>query len=156
MVQEGLMKGEYASDVMLLGWLPGHTRCAVAVDLDEGLGIQNDRGQQTLASCKSSVGRVNTCTHIKRTKLKSVVILKVRKIDKRMYLQVHLLDVMLHSRPVRFGKKRSGPSEIEEIFVGINPISVHEILVESVCQGLIRTLFFRHYGTDPIINHTGV
>ena len=50
--QEGLVKGEYASDVILPGWLPGHTRHAVAIDQGEGLGIQNDRGQQTLASCK--------------------------------------------------------------------------------------------------------
>ena len=69
---------------------------------------------------------------------------------------MHLLGVMLHSRPVRFGKKRSGASEIEKIFIGINPISVREILVENMCQGLIRALFFQHYGTDPIINHTGV
>ena len=46
------MKGEYASDVILLGWLPGHTRRAVAIDLGEGPGIQNDRGPQTLANCK--------------------------------------------------------------------------------------------------------
>ena len=59
------MKGEYASDVVLLGWLPGHTKCAVAIDLGEGLGTRNDRGRQTLAGCKSSVGRVNACTHSK-------------------------------------------------------------------------------------------
>ena len=59
------MKGEYASDVMLLGWLPGHTRCAVAIDLGEGRGIRNDRGQQTLAGCKGREGRVNTCTRSK-------------------------------------------------------------------------------------------
>ena len=34
--REGLVKGEYASDVMLLGWLPGRTRRAVAIDLGEG------------------------------------------------------------------------------------------------------------------------
>ena len=50
--REGLVKAKYASDVILLGWLPGHTRRAVAIDQGEGLGIQNDRGQQTLASCK--------------------------------------------------------------------------------------------------------
>ena len=93
---------------------------------------------------------------LRRTKLKCIVIFNVRKIDKEMYLQVHLLGVMLHSRPVQFGKKRSSPPKIEKIFVGINPISVHEILIESVCQGLIRALFFQHYGTDLIINHTGV
>ena len=46
------MKGKYASDVIFLRWLPGRTRRAVAIDQGEGLGIQNDRGQQTLASCK--------------------------------------------------------------------------------------------------------
>ena len=51
-LREGLVKGEYASDVILLGWLPGHTRRAVAIDLGEGPGIQNGRGQQTLANCK--------------------------------------------------------------------------------------------------------
>ena len=48
-----------------------------------------------------------------------------------MYLQMHLLSVMLHGGPVRFGKKWSGPPKIEIIFIGINPISVHEILVEN-------------------------
>ena len=64
------MKGEYASDVIFLGWLPGRTRRAVAIDLGEGQGIRNDRGQQTLAGCKSSEGRVNTCTHSKELKIK--------------------------------------------------------------------------------------
>ena len=36
---EGLVKGEYASDVIILGWLPGHTRRAVAIGLGEGQGI---------------------------------------------------------------------------------------------------------------------
>ena len=61
--REGLVKGEYASDVEFLGWLPGCTRHTVTIDLGEEQGIQNDRGQQTLINCKSSVGRVNTCTH---------------------------------------------------------------------------------------------
>ena len=52
--REGPVKGEYASDVKLLGWLPGHTRRAVAIDRGEEQGIQNDQGQQTLANCKSS------------------------------------------------------------------------------------------------------
>ena len=47
--REGLIKGKYASDVKLLGWLPGHTRRAVAIDLGEGPGIQNDRGQRGLS-----------------------------------------------------------------------------------------------------------
>ena len=59
------MKGEYASDVVFLGWLPGHTRRAVAIDLGEGLGTRNDQGQQTLASCKSRVRGVSTCTPLK-------------------------------------------------------------------------------------------
>ena len=62
------MKGKYASDVILLGWLPGHTRHAVAIDLGEGLGIQNGRGQQTLASCKVA-RRVKYLHAFKRTKI---------------------------------------------------------------------------------------
>ena len=50
--REGLVKGEYTSDVIYLGWLLGHTRRAVAIDLSEGPGNQNDRGQRTLANCK--------------------------------------------------------------------------------------------------------
>ena len=50
-----------------------------------------------------------------------------------MYLQMHLLSVMLHGGPVRFGKKWSGLPKIEIIFISINPISVREILVENVC-----------------------
>ena len=73
-----------------------------------------------------------------------------------MYLQVHLLGVMFHGGPVRFGKQWSDPPEIEIIFIGINPISVREILAENTCQGFIRALFFQYYGTDSIINHTGV
>ena len=73
-----------------------------------------------------------------------------------MYLQVHLLGLMFHGGPVRFGKKWGGPPEIEVIFTGINPIGVCEILVENVCQSLIGAFFFWHHGTDPVINHTGV
>ena len=50
--REGPVKGEYASDVILLGWLPGRTRHTVAIDQGEGLGIQNDQGQQTIATVK--------------------------------------------------------------------------------------------------------
>ena len=70
--RDGLMKGEYTSDVILLGWLPGHTRCTVAIDLGEGPGIQNDRGQQTLANCKV-VKRVKYLHASKRTKLQNIV-----------------------------------------------------------------------------------
>ena len=68
-LREGLVKGEYASDVMLLGWLPGRTRCAVAIDLGEGLGTRNDQGQQTLVSCKQGVREVSTCTPLKEPSL---------------------------------------------------------------------------------------
>ena len=59
------MKGEYASDVVLLGRLPGRTIRAVAIGLGEGQGTRNDREQQTLAGCKSHVGGVSTCTPLK-------------------------------------------------------------------------------------------
>ena len=91
------MKGKYASDVILLGWLPGHTRCAVAIDLGEGLGIQNDRGQQTLANCK--VARRVKYLHAFKSYKTLLLSLRTR-IDKRMYLQVHLFGVMFHSGPV--------------------------------------------------------
>ena len=70
--REGLVKGEYASDVILLGWLPGHTRHAVAIDLGEGPGIQNDRGQQTLTNCKVA-RRVKYLHAFKRTMLQNIV-----------------------------------------------------------------------------------
>ena len=76
--------------------------------------------------------------------------------DKRMYLQVHLFGVMFHSGPVRLGKEWGGPPEIKIIFTGINPTSVREILAEDACQSLVGALFFQQYGTNPIINHTGV
>ena len=69
---EGLVKGEYASDVILFGWLPGHTRHAVAIDPGEGPGIQNDQGQQTLTNCKSSEESRYLHT-FKRTKLQNIV-----------------------------------------------------------------------------------
>ena len=97
--REGLVKGEYASDVILLGWLPGHTRRTVAIDLGEGLGIKNDRGQQTLASCKVAK-RVKYLHAFKRTKLQKIVTIFRDKIDKRMYLQMYLFGVMFHSGPV--------------------------------------------------------
>ena len=59
------MKGEYTSDVQFLGGLSGRTRRAVATDLGEGLDTRNDRGQQTLANCKSRVRGVNVCAPLK-------------------------------------------------------------------------------------------
>ena len=73
-----------------------------------------------------------------------------------MYLQVHLFGVMFHSGPVRLSKEWGGPPEIKIIFAGINPTSVPEILAEDACQNLVGALFFQQYGTNPIINHTGV
>ena len=78
------------------------------------------------------------------------------KIDKRMYLQMHLFGVMFHSGPVRLGEEWGGPPEIKIIFTGINPTSVLEIRAEDMCQSLVWAIFFQQYGTNPIINHTGV
>ena len=98
-LREGPVKGKYASDVKLLGYLPGHTRRAVAIDQGEGLGIQNDRGQQTLVSCKRA--RRVKCLHgLERTKSQNTVTSNVRNIDKRKYLQMHLFGVMFHGGPV--------------------------------------------------------
>ena len=71
--REGLVKGEYTSDVIFLGWLPGHTRRAVAIDLGEGPGIQNDQGQQTLVNCKSRIKGSKYLHTFKRTKLQNIV-----------------------------------------------------------------------------------
>ena len=78
-LQEGLVKGEYASDVEFLEWHPGHTRRAVAIGLGEGLDTRNDRGWQTLAGCKSSVGEINACTHTKEPRWKVLLILLLGK-----------------------------------------------------------------------------
>ena len=77
--REGLVKGKYASDVESLGWHLGHTRRAVATDLGEGLDTRNDRGRQTLAGCKSSVGGINACTHSKEPSWKVLLILLLGK-----------------------------------------------------------------------------
>ena len=92
----------------------------------------------------------------KRTKLQNTVIFNVRKIDKRMYLQVHLFGVMFHSGPDRLGKEWGGPPEVKIILIGINPTSVLKIRAEDACQSLLWAIFFQQYGTNPIINHTGV
>ena len=73
------MKGEYASDAVLLGWLPSHTRRAVTIDLGEGLGTQSDRGRQTLAGCKSSGRRVNACMPSKELSRKTLLSLMLGK-----------------------------------------------------------------------------
>ena len=73
-----------------------------------------------------------------------------------MYLQVHLFGVMFHSGPVRLGEEWGGPPEIKIILIGINSTSVLEICAEDACQSLVQAIFFQQYGTNPIINHTGV
>ena len=78
------------------------------------------------------------------------------KIDKRMYLQMHLFGVMFHGGPVQLGEEWGGPPEIKIIFTGINPTGVLEICAEDTCQSLIRAIFFQQYGTNPVINHAGV
>ena len=78
------------------------------------------------------------------------------KIDKGMYLQVHLFGVMFHSGPVRLREEWGGPSEIKVIFAGVNLTSVLEIRAEDACQSLVGAIFFQQYGTNPIKNHTGV
>ena len=78
------------------------------------------------------------------------------KIDKRMYLQMHLFGVMFHGGPVRLGEEWGGPPEIKIIFTGVNPTGVLEICAEDTCQSLIQAIFFQQYGTNPVINHAGV
>ena len=92
----------------------------------------------------------------RKTRLRYAVIFNVRKIDKRMYLQVHLFGVMFHSGPVRLGEELGGPPEIKIILIGIDPTSVLEIRAEDACQSLVWAIFFQQNGTNPIINHTGV
>ena len=78
------------------------------------------------------------------------------RIDKRIFLQVHLFGVMFHSGPVRLGEEWGGPPKIKIILTGINPASVLEICAEDARQSLIGAIFFQQYGTNPVINHTGV
>ena len=94
--------------------------------------------------------------HSKELSYKTLLLSLGTKIDKRMYLQMHLFGVMFHSGPVRLGEEWGGPPEIKIIFTGINPTSVLEIRAEDTCQSLVRAIFFQQYGTNPIINHTGV
>ena len=69
----------------------------------------------------------------KRTKSQNTIVFNVRKIDKRMYLQVHLFGVMFHGGPVRLGEEWGGPSEIKVVFTIINPTGVLEIRAEDAC-----------------------
>ena len=78
------------------------------------------------------------------------------RIAKGMYLQVHLFGVVFHSGPVRLGEEWGGPPEIKIVLTGINPTSVLEIRAEDACQSLVGAILFQQYGTNPIINHTGV
>ena len=76
--------------------------------------------------------------------------------DKRMYSQVHLFGVMFHSGPVRLREEWGGPPEIKIILTGVNSTSVLEICAKDACQNLIGAILFQQYGTNPIVNHTGV
>ena len=92
----------------------------------------------------------------KITKLQNTAIFNVRKIDKRLYSQVHLFGVMFHGRPVRLGEEWGSPSEVKVVFTGINPTGVLEVRAEDTCQSLVGAIFSQQHGTNPIINHTGV
>ena len=94
--------------------------------------------------------------HSRELSYKSLLLSLRTKIDKRMYSQMHLFGVKFHSGPVRLGEEWGGPPEIKIIFTGINPTSVLEICAEDMCQSLIWAIFFQQYGTNPVINHTGI
>ena len=94
--------------------------------------------------------------HSRELSYKTLLLSLGIKIDKRMYLQMHLFGVMFHSGPVPLREEWGGPPEIKIIFTGINPTSVLEIRAEDTCHCLVRAIFFQQYGTNPVINHTGV
>ena len=94
--------------------------------------------------------------HSRELSYKTLLLSLRIKIDKRMYLQMHLFGVMFHSGPVRLGEEWGGPPEIKIIFTGINPTGVLEICAEDTCQSLVRAIFFQQDGTNTVINHTGV
>ena len=79
----------------------------------------------------------------KKTKLQRWLLSLGIKIDKGMYLQVHLFGVMFHSGPVQLGEEWGVPSEIKVIFTGVNPTSVLEICAEDACQSLVGAIFFQ-------------
>ena len=68
------------------------------------------------------------------------------RIDKRIFLQVHLFGVMFHSGPVRLGEEWGGPPKIKIILTGINPTSVLKICAEDACQSLIGQSSFSSMG----------
>ena len=94
--------------------------------------------------------------HSRELSYKTLLLSLGIKIDKRMYLQMYLIGVMFHSGRVRLGEEWGGPPEIKIIFTGVNPTSVLEIRAEDMCQSLVPAIFFQQYGTNPVINHTGV
>ena len=94
--------------------------------------------------------------HSRELSYKTLLLSLRMEIDKRMYLQMHLFGMMFHSGPVRLGEEWGGPSEIKIIFTGINPTGVLEVCAEDTCQSLVWAIFFQQYGTNPVINHTGV
>ena len=68
--------------------------------------------------------RVKYLHTFKRTKLQNIVTISKDRVDKRMYLQVHLFGVMFHSGPVQLREEWGSPPKIKIILTGINPTSV--------------------------------
>ena len=88
--------------------------------------------------------------------IKSVVMINVSKVDKRIYLQMHLFGVMSHGGPVRLSEEWGCPPMVEVIFVGVDFVSLFEVFAKYPCQDLIRAFFFWLYRADPVVNYTGV
>ena len=68
--------------------------------------------------------------------------INIRKINKRRYLQMHLFGVMPHGGPVRLSEEGGCPSVVEVILIGVNFVSLLEIFIKYLYQGLIRAFFF--------------
>ena len=70
------------------------------------------------------------------------------RIDKRMYLQVHLFGVMLHSGPVQLGEEWGGPPEIKIILTGdtqIYRLQYKLLVVEDGIKEMIDVSNFQVY-----------
>ena len=52
LLQEGLLRGDFACGGVSLVWTPNHTRCVVATGLAAGEGTQSDLRSLTLEGCK--------------------------------------------------------------------------------------------------------
>ena len=89
--------------------------------------IKDSRHSQTVKVVK----RENTCIYSKRTRF-LVTIYKDRNIQKKVLTNASF-GVMFHGGPVRLREEWGGPSEIEVIFIGINPTGIFEIHAEDPC-----------------------